>query len=126
MGSSGSGVVWLVIIIVVVVSMLSRLMDTDRIRGHVEERGGKLLEKRWAPFGPGWYGDHKRIYAVRYSDRDGNEHQAHCKTHPFSGVYWTVDNIVGHAKPRVSATEVQEENARLRREIEHLKGRSPA
>lgn len=104
---------------------LSRLMDSDRVKNHIEERGGQLLEKRWNPFGTGWYGDNNRIYEVRYLDRDGNEHEATCKTHAFSGVYWTDDNIVRSVKPSESTQSLQEENARLLREIERLK-RSPA
>jgi len=109
------------IVIAVLFTALSRLSDTDRVKGHIEERGGKLLEKKWTPFGTGWYGDHNRIYTVRYLDRDGNEHQATCKTNILSGVYWTDDEIVRYGESHVTAHSLQEENARLRQEIERLK-----
>lgn len=108
------------LIVGVVGWMISRVMDSDRVKSYIEERGGQLLEKRWSPFGRGWYGDTNRVYEVRYVDRDGNEHRATCKTSLFSGVYWTDDEIVRRAE-RADARSLEEENARLRQEIERLK-----
>lgn len=96
-------------------------MDSDRVKRYIEERGGQLLKKRWTPFGKGWYGDQNRIYAVRYLDADGNEHQASCKTSIFSGVYWTDDQIVQYAARLERDRSLADENERLRREIERLK-----
>lgn len=117
-----SGAVFVVFIIIAVVGwMISRVMDSDRVESYLGERGGQLLEKRWSPFGRGWYGDTNRVYEVRYLDRDGNEHQATCKTSLFSGVYWTDDEIVKYAKRPDAARPLEEENARLRQEIQRLK-----
>jgi hypothetical protein len=104
-------------------------MDHDRIREYVESRGGKLIEAGWAPFGPGWFGEKSdRIYAVRYLDRDGSEHEAHCKTSMWTGVYFTEDRIVKRAErpapastPAASGEELEAENRRLREELERLK-----
>ncbi len=125
---SGGGAIFLAFIaFAILFTIVGRFMDTDRVNQHVEERGGRLLEKRWTPFGKGWYGDNNRIYTVRYVDRDGNEHQATCKTNLFSGVYWTDDTIVRYGEGHESARSLEDENARLRREIERLKreGASP-
>ncbi len=99
-------------------------LDHDRVRRYITERGGKVLHAGWTPFGPGWFGEKSdRIYKVRYLDKDGNEHHAHCKTSALSGVYFTKDEIVRYAErpeePRGESLE--EENRRLREEIERLK-----
>jgi hypothetical protein len=75
------------------------------------------------PFGPGWFGEKSdRIYAVRYLDKDGNEHEARCKTSMWTGVYFTQDEIVRHAKrPSDKQESLEEENRRLRDELERLK-----
>ncbi|AWM42377.1 hypothetical protein C1280_24910 [Gemmata obscuriglobus] len=101
-------------------------MDHDRIRQYVEERGGKVLDSSWSPFGPGWFGEKSdRIYGVRYLDRDGNEHEAHCKTSMWTGVYFTEDRIVRYAERPAPATDtmtsLEAENRRLREELERLR-----
>ncbi len=116
----------LFILLVVVIWLVARIMDTDLIKEYIEARGGKLLEKRWAPFGKGWFGEKSnRIYEVRYLDSDGNEHEATCKTSTWTGVYWTEDNIIKYAqRPDVDASSdasFREENRRLREENERLK-----
>lgn len=135
----------LFIILAIVIWILGRAMDTDRVKEYIEARGGKLLEKHWAPFGKGWLGEKKdRIYEVRYLDRDGNVHQAACKTSMWSGVYWTEDRIVRYARQskadepgnrnrsrtswastspgrRPSQASLEEENRRLREENERLR-----
>src|SRR5687767_12772414 len=89
----------LIIILGIVCWIVARAMDGDRVKEYVESRGGKLLEKNWAPFGKGWFGEkNDRIYEVRYVDKDGNEHRATCKTSLWSGVYWTEDRIVRYAR----------------------------
>ena len=128
------GVAVIIIVLVIVVGIVGRLlaggMDHDRVRQYVEARGGRVLDANWAPFGRGWFGEkNDRIYEVRFLDAAGNEHQASCKTSLFSGVYFTEDRIVRHGgpspgvpsnNPHVEALE--DENRRLREEIERLKG----
>jgi hypothetical protein len=116
----------LFIILAIVIWLVARGMDTDRVKEYIEARGGKLLEKHWAPFGKGWFGEKSdRIYEVRYLDKEGNEHQATCKTSMWTGVYWTEDTIVKYARrPDVdasSAASLEEENRRLREENERLR-----
>jgi hypothetical protein len=102
-------------------------MDRERIRAYVEQRGGRLIETTWAPFGPGWFGGGKeRIYQVRYRDHEGSIHEAYARTNMWIGVYFTEDNIVHHAKMPIDEDHVEsleEENARLRAELERLKRR---
>jgi hypothetical protein len=121
------GLFFLIPIAIVVLALLIRLaaggLDHDRVREYVESRGGKIIESNWSPFGPGWFGEKSdRIYAVRYLDKDGNEHQAHCKTSMWTGVYFTQDQIVKYAeRPSDKQESLEEENRRLRDELERLK-----
>jgi hypothetical protein len=122
-------VVLLVIPVVICIALMFRLlagsMDRERVRQYVEARGGKVIEATWAPFGPGWFGGNKeRIYQVRYLDRDNNVHEAYARTSMWTGVYFTEDQILQHGKPSIEEEEVEsleEENARLRSELERLK-----
>lgn len=120
-------------------------MDGSRIDDHIRERGGRLIDKQWTPFGPGWFGSqHERLYEVRYEDADGNLHDATCKTSVFAGVYFTEDRIVeagrrtgapGRSREVAGPVErpydvgssarsrevLAAENRRLREEIERLR-----
>ncbi len=125
----GGAVFFLLIPIGIGIAILFRVfagnMDHDRLREYVEQRGGTVTSIDWAPFGPGWFGEKSdRIYEIHYIDRDGNKHQAYAKTSMMTGVYFTEDNITEYASPPVDAKEVEtleEENARLRMELERLK-----
>jgi hypothetical protein len=122
----------LVLVVGIGVRLLVGRMDRDRVRSYLEARGGQLLSAAWAPFGKGWFGDKSdRIYEVRYLDRDGNLHEATCKTNLFSGVYFTEDHIVQYGQrpaappplinPRLA--ELEEENRRLREELKRPRDR---
>ena len=124
-------VVVIFIVIAIIIRLLAGSMDGDRVRAYIEERGGRLISSGWAPFGKGWFGEKSdRIYEVRYLDSEGNEHEASCKTSMFTGVYFTEDRIVRHARPATQApdathlTDLARENRRLRDELERLKGRN--
>jgi hypothetical protein len=118
-----------IIPVAIVVALAIRLaagsMDHERIRQYLMERGSRVLEIRWDPFGPGWFGEkNDRIYHVRYVDREGNEHDSHCKTSLWTGVYFTEDRIARRAvaSARTPAPEtLEEENRRLREELARLK-----
>jgi hypothetical protein len=111
------------VLLVIVVRVAAGSLDKDRIRAYIESRGGRILDSSWAPFGPGWFGEKSdRIYEVRYLDRGGNKHRAACKTSLWTGVYFTEDNIVQYAdRPRDELTSLEDENRRLREEVERLK-----
>jgi hypothetical protein len=121
--------IFLVILFVIGIAIAFRLfagsMDRERIRSYVENRGGKVIEATWAPFGPGWFGGNKeRIYQVRYIDHDGNMHEAYARTSMWTGVYFTEDQITQHAKTPIDEEEVEsleQENRRLREELARLK-----
>jgi hypothetical protein len=121
-------VIPLVILFAVVTRLAAGGMDRDRIREYVEKSGGEVVESQWAPFGPGWFGEKSdRIYDVRYVDKDGNEHEASCKTSLLTGVYFTEDRIVSQAEQLASnaveqVNELEAENRRLREELEQLRG----
>lgn len=113
------------IVLAIVIRLLADGMDGDRVRSYIEQRGGRLLSSGWAPFGKGWFGEKSdRIYEVRYLDRDGNEHEATCKTSLFTGVYFTEDRIVSYGDDRRPVTRdesrlslLEQENRRLRDEL---------
>lgn len=122
--------------------VLAGSMDHSRIREYIEGRGGRVLDCQWSPFGKGWFGERSdRIYEVRYRDRDGNLHQATCKTSLWTGVYWTEDRIAQYSQREPTAyaaaedqqyvasleddnrrlLTLEDENRRLRDELERLK-----
>jgi hypothetical protein len=113
----------LFIIIAIGIRLAAGGLDHDRVSQYVESRGGKVIEANWEPFGPGWFGEKSdRIYAVRYLDQEGNEHQAHCKTSLWTGVYFTEDRIVKYAdRADPQQPSLEEENRRLREELERLR-----
>ncbi len=103
-------------------------MDRNRIADYIQGSGGRIIEITWSPFGPGWFGEKSdRIYCVRYVDRDGDEHEAHCKTSLFTGVYLTEDSITRHARgeslasPPSETAALEQENQRLRQELARLR-----
>ena len=118
------------------------MMNHDRIRTYINNKGGTVIEIVWTPFGPGWFGEKSdAIYEVDYHDRDGNHRRAHCKTGMFSGVYLHNDRLVSIAKTQKTANSLEnqemtrqvpmsleeenrslkDENELLRNEIETLK-----
>jgi hypothetical protein len=111
-------------IVALALRLVAGAFDHDRVRQYVEARGGRVIEVRWSPFGPGWFAEKSdRIYAVRYRDESGDEHHAYCKTGMWTGVYLTRDEITRRAdradKPQES---LEEENRRLRAELDRLRG----
>lgn len=112
------------LIFAVIIRLQHGSMDGDRIRSYIERQGGKLLDAHWTPFGPGSLDDQRnRIYEVRYLDNDGNQHHAFCKTSGWIGVSFTEDEIEECADASEKETSLEEENRRLREELERLKGR---
>lgn len=115
--------VYVLIIVGVLFAILIRLsrggVDRQRIEQYIEERGGKVIEAAWTPFGPGWLGkNHDRIYDVRYLDKDGHEHRAYCRTSGWSGVYFTQDTV---EKRAATGSALEKENRQLREELARLK-----
>ena len=120
----------LFIVLAIVIRLIAGSMDTQRIQDYFSSRGWRLLEKKWAPFGKGWYGEKSdRIYEVRYLDQEGNTHAASLKTSLFTGVYLTEDRIVSRtqavnlSEPISHEAEIDDlvaENEQLRRRIEQL------
>ncbi|MBL8860535.1 MAG: hypothetical protein JNK02_00860 [Planctomycetes bacterium] len=119
----------LLVIVVLALALAVRLvagaLDHTRIRNYVEQRGGRLLTARWAPFGRGWFGEKgERIYEVCWLDAQGSRHEAQCKTSLFSGVYFTDERAIErNSGPQRGERDLAAENARLRRELEELKSR---
>lgn len=131
---------FLIFIVIVVIAIFFRLIaggiDNDRVGDYISQRGGRLIEKHWAPFGRGWFGEkNDRIYEVTYIDAQGNTHQAICKTSMFSGVYFTEDRIIktAHAPDNTDQCEqydnaednekqsLMQENRHLKEALERLK-----
>jgi hypothetical protein len=113
----------LILILIPLVWAFMDALDGSRINNYIRSQGGTLLDKRWTPFGPGWFGEKdSRIYRIHYLDREGNTHEAACKTGMLSGVYLTGDVITDRVVPETRDTgDLEEENRRLREEIERLR-----
>lgn len=123
----GVGTALGIFVAVVALALLMRLtagsLDAERIDEYVSARGGKLLERRWHPFGKGWFGaEGQRIYEIRYRDGDGDVRQATVKTSMLGGVYLTEDRIVDgtDGAGRASASQLLRDNRRLAVENERL------
>ena len=118
------------VVAIVAIRLMAGSLNHGRIREYIENKGGEIVEIQWDPFGPGWFGEKSdAIYQIKYLDRDGNEHLAHCKTSMFSGVYLTEDKIVKRKwqenqlqeSPSNGPLSLEEENRRLKEEIRRLK-----
>jgi len=100
-------------------------MDHGRVDDYIQSKGGRVLERHWNPLGKGWVGERNaRIYELSYVDKDGNEHQATCKTSMFAGVYLTDDKVVKTARKPDSRRDTEDlaaENRRLQEELEELR-----
>ena len=111
--------------VAVVIRVVAGAMDHERLNGYVAERGGRVIEQHWNPFGRGWFGSqNERIYDVRYEDADGNVHYATCKTSLLAGVYLTEDQIVERSGSTASddrETQLERENRELREELDRLR-----
>jgi hypothetical protein len=111
--------------IVVSLRLLAMFCDHWRIGNYIRRQGGELQVCRWSPLGPGWFGEKRdRIYFVVFTDGDGSQHRAYCKTSLFTGVYFTQDRIVSPRKAkRVDSQHdaLVDEVARLRDENQRLR-----
>lgn len=122
MGPEGTfGVVVAVILVAVVFRLLAGGLDGERVDAYFARRGCKVVDRSWAPFGTGWFGERDaRIYEVVYVDEQGSTRRATVKTSMFSGVYLTDDRVVESA-PGGAADDVallRAENERLRAELD--------
>ena len=136
----GEGIIFLGIVvpfiaIVIGCRVIAGTLNHDRIRIYIKNKGGKVIEIVWTPFGPGWFGEKSdAIYEVDYYDRDGNYRRAHCKTSMFSGVYLHNDRLVSAVKPQQTMNDhenqtmtrqvpmsLEEENRKLKKENELLR-----
>ena len=119
------GIFILMIFLVIVIRLIAGSFDHDRVEEYIVSRGGRVIEKNWNPFGKGWFGsEHERIYELEYQDKDGNIHQATCKTSALAGVYFTEDVIISPVKQAGvinRETELEIENRKLKQQIEELK-----
>jgi hypothetical protein len=111
-----------VVALLFVIRLMHGQRDRERINIHLESRGCTLIDARWRPFGPGWAGGRwDRIYEVHYEDESGNGHHAFCRTSGWSGVWFTEDQVTEPAVPASDEISLEEENRRLRDEVEQLK-----
>lgn len=117
-----SGLVLIILVLSVGWWLFSFYLDSGRIRNDIEVRNGRLVNKSWNPFGKGWFGEKgERLYDIQYIDSDGNIHNAVCKTSILTGVFWADDFVVGGWQKPSERHTVEEENRRLRAEIEQLR-----
>ncbi len=111
------------ILLAIVFRLIAGGLDGGRVEQYVRARGWELVDRRWRPFGPGWFGEKdSRIYQIVYRDCEGNLHQAHVKTSMLSGVYLTNDHLIQIKSPSapLPPPDLAEENRRLRQRIQEL------
>lgn len=82
-----------------VIRVLAQQLDRKRVEYFVNGYGNKLLEIKWAPFGPWAFGEKSRVYLIRYLDPEGREHQAYAKTSLLNGVFFSEDRIIQTSSP---------------------------
>tara|TARA_R110002072_G_scaffold165525_4_gene318776 strand:- start:19257 stop:19613 length:357 start_codon:yes stop_codon:yes gene_type:complete len=112
-----AGIIIGFIVLAIVLRLIAGSFDGDRVERYLRDSGCELIDRSWAPFGPGWFGEQdSRIYEVVYRDRDGRVHRAHVKTSMLSGVYLNNDRIVEDLPKR----SVADEKAELRRRLAEL------
>ena len=101
--------------------MFRRANDQVRIRRHIESRGGKILSiEATNPLSA----SSDRCYAVTYLDKVGNERMVRCVTNGRIGIYFADDCILNPADTpgdKAGVESLEEENARLRAELDRLK-----
>ena len=109
--------------IFIIIRLIAGKINHARIREYIQSRGGSVTSIEWAPFGPGWFAEKSQaIYHVRYVDKLGAHHDSYCKTSLWTGVYFTEDVITkGSPIVKKKGDDLQEENRRLREELEALK-----
>ena len=115
------------ILLAIVFRLIAGGLDGGRVEQYVRARGWELVDRRWRPFGPGWFGEKdSRIYQIVYRDCEGNLHQAHVKTSMLSGVYLTNDQLIQIKSPSAPPPRpgLAEENRRLRQRIQELEKNS--
>lgn len=82
------------IALAVAARVFAGILDVWRIQNYISSAGGQVIRCRWWPFGPGWLGEKRdRIYHVAFTDHEGAEHRAYCKTSLLTGVYFTQDRV---------------------------------
>lgn len=87
------------VVIGVCLRLLAQQFDRRRVEYFVHGRGHKLLDIKWAPFGPWAFGERSRVYQIRYLDQEGCEHQAYAKTSLTNGVWFSEDRIIHRPSP---------------------------
>lgn len=111
------GIFVLFVVLAIAIRLLAGGFDGSRVEEYIKSLGGQLIDKSWAPFGPGWFGEKdSRIYEIVYRDREGRIHRAHVKTSMLSGVYLTNDRVIQDLPPDA----IEDEKARLRKRLAEL------
>lgn len=116
-------IILLVVVLAIGLRLVAGFMDSDRLEQYARERGWTVLERRWEPFGPGWFGQKgDRIYRVVYRDEQGRRHEAYAKTSALSGVYLTRDEVAdsSEAPEGDPLRDLERENAELRARLSSL------
>lgn len=104
----------LFVFVLLVIRMTADYLDRERIRAHVAERGGKVLDIRWVPV---WFGSRERTYDVILSTRGGKTLHATCKTAALAGVFWSADALF---EEPVYARQPMHEDQSVAEEVDDL------
>lgn len=118
-------VVHLVLIAIPLWFWANNRWDRDRVKAHIEERGGQLLSMKWTLDAPQFLFSrdvNARIYSVRFIDSGGETRQATCQTNWMSGVYLTEEALVNLDNRTPLKTEEIPRNVKsLEAELERLR-----
>ena len=110
----------IVIVVILIATILLPLimhLDEKRIRYDIAARGGQFLEKHWDAWSPG----EDRTYHVRFTDIDGNECTATCRTSLLTGVFWADMEVFRSPKDTSTIIALKNENQRLQKELEQMR-----
>lgn len=70
----------LMVVLAVVMRVIAGLLDAARIQLYITDQGWTIVKKRWAPLGPGCFGERNaRIYKISYLDKHDNLHKSYVK-----------------------------------------------
>ncbi|MDE0961413.1 MAG: hypothetical protein OSB09_11610 [Planctomycetota bacterium] len=139
----GSGEIILTILaiiaLVVGARIIAGILDKVRIERTIQKQGNQLVSTRWTPFAKGWLGSkNERLYEVIWIEPSGKRICSTVKTGMLAGTYFsdphvdegnsTVAESTARSEDSVRETTrsgdlsaLEEENQRLRQEINHLR-----
>ena len=115
-------VIGFVLVLSVIIRIAVGKTNHERIREYLGVRKCEVIKIKWSPFGVGWIGERDSvIYEVTFRTSAGLVKTQMCKTGVLSGVYFCDVEPDWLSPVDVREKYLEEENARLKDEIQRLK-----